>query len=140
MAVDPDLQQSQKRELNCLATAIYFEARGEPDLGQAAVAQVILNRVKSAHYPKSVCGVVFQNSRARHRCQFSFACDGKADVPRDASAWQRARHIAKLTADGDWRVWSIGDATLYHADYVNPNWAPKVTRVSSIGAHVFYIE
>ena len=92
-AREPDVAPSS-HELDCLTTAIYFEARGEPDIGQAAVAQVVLNRVKSERYPKSVCGVVYQNSRARNRCQFSFACDGKSDVPREAAAWRKARETA----------------------------------------------
>ncbi len=140
LARDPDLVEAQERELNCLATAIYFEARGEPEVGQVAVAQVILNRVNSRRYPKSVCGVVFQNSKWRNRCQFSFACDGKSDVPKEKTAWQRALQLAKAATEGQRRIWSVGKATLYHASYVRPSWAPKVTMVSSIGQHAFYVE
>jgi len=138
-AQEPDFVAYSK-DVKCLATAIYFEARGEPVAGQAAVAQVVLNRLRSDRYPKSVCGVVYQNAQARNRCQFSFACDGKSDVPREAAAWSRARNVAADALAHRREVWAVGDATLYHARYVSPTWAPKVTLVSSIGQHMFYIE
>ena len=127
-------------ELKCLATAIYFEARGEPVAGQKAVAQVVLNRTKSERYPHTVCGVVYQNADRRNRCQFSFACDGKPDVPKEAAARLRARCQAADCLRDPPETWVLGDATLYHARYVNPSWAPKVTLVSSIGQHLFYVE
>ena len=127
-------------ELHCLATAIYFEARGEPVAGQFAVAQVVLNRVKSGWYPPSICGVVYQNADRRNRCQFSFACDGKPDVPKEATAWAQSQHIADECLHHPPHIWVLGDATLYHADYVNPSWAPKATLVASIGQHLFYEE
>jgi spore germination cell wall hydrolase CwlJ-like protein len=139
-ARDPDLAAFHGRELRCLAQAIYFEARGEPELGQVAVAQVVLNRVKSGHYPTSVCGVVFQNWRARNGCQFSFACDGKSDDPKNPKAWRRARAIAMAALAGNSGTWMVGGATLYHARYVSPDWAPRVTLVSEIGQHIFYVE
>jgi spore germination cell wall hydrolase CwlJ-like protein len=139
-ARDPDLAEFHRHELKCLAQAIYFEARGEPELGQVAVAQVVLNRVKSGYYPRSVCGVVFQNWRWHNRCQFSFACDGKSDDPKNRKAWQRARTIAMEALKGTRGTWMVGSATLYHARYVNPDWAPRVTRVSAIGQHIFYVE
>jgi spore germination cell wall hydrolase CwlJ-like protein len=138
-AREPDFV-TYTRELKCLATAIYFEARGEPEAGQVAVAQVVLNRLKSARYPKSVCGVVYQNSRARNRCQFSFACDGKPDVPKEAGAWRKARRIAAEALTHPPQAWALSSATLYHARYVKPRWAAKVTLVSSIGQHLFYVE
>ena len=127
-------------ELKCLAAAIYFEARGEPVAGQKAVAQVVLNRTRSERYPDTVCGVVYQNAARHNRCQFSFACDGKSDIPREAEAWLRARNIAADCLREPPQTWVLGDATLYHARYVNPSWAPKVTLVSSIGQHLFYVE
>ncbi len=123
-----------------MAKAIYFEARGEPVLGQAAVAQVVLNRANSGRYPRTICGVVYQNYRWRNRCQFSFACDGKPDVPKEAKAWERARQLASMALKGAGSVWMVGGATLYHADYVSPAWAPKVLQVSTIGQHIFYVE
>jgi spore germination cell wall hydrolase CwlJ-like protein len=138
-AREPDFVAFSK-DMKCLATAIYFEARGEPVAGQVAVAQVVLNRLRSIRYPKSVCGVVYQNWQAHNRCQFSFACDGKSDVPLEAAAWGRARNIAAEALAHPPSVWVLGSATLYHARYVKPAWAPKVTLVSSIGQHMFYVE
>ena len=139
MARDPDVVAHTK-EMKCLATAIYFEARGEPEMGQVAVAQVILNRERSNRYPDSVCEVVYQNAELRNRCQFSFACDGKSDIPKEASAWQKALRIAAEALRRPTQIWALASATLYHADYVDPYWAPKVTLVSSIGQHLFYNE
>jgi spore germination cell wall hydrolase CwlJ-like protein len=138
-AREPDFT-TYTHELKCLATAIYFEARGEPVAGQKAVAQVVLNRTKSDRYPKSVCGVVYQNAQRHNRCQFSFACDGKPNIPKEAAAWMLARVIAADCLRVPPQTWVLGDATLYHARYVKPSWAPKVTLVSSIGQHLFYVE
>jgi spore germination cell wall hydrolase CwlJ-like protein len=138
-AREPDFVAYSK-EMKCLATAIYFEARGEPVVGQVAVAQVVLNRLRSDRYPDTVCGVVYQNAQRHNACQFSFACDGKADVPHEAAAWRRARNVAADVLARRRQVWTLGSATLYHARYVNPAWAPKVMLVSSIGRHMFYVE
>ena len=78
------------KELWCLATAIYFEARGESYRGQVAVAQVVLNRVKDHRYPDTICGVVFQNQSRRNSCQFSFACDGIPETINDSKSWAQA--------------------------------------------------
>ena len=83
-----------KKQQKCLAEGIYFEARGEPEAGQAAVAQVILNRVRNPAYPDTICGVVYQNKNWRNRCQFSFACDGRSEVIAERSQWDDARRIA----------------------------------------------
>ncbi|MFK5978614.1 MAG: cell wall hydrolase [Rhizobiaceae bacterium] len=127
-----------KRQQKCLAEGIYFEARGEPVRGQAAVAQVILNRVKNPAYPKSICGVVYQNKNWRNRCQFSFACDRIRDRVRNKKLWSVARHIATETSAG--RIWfpQVGSSTHYHAIYVSPKWAKKMKKVGKIGLHVFY--
>lgn len=127
-----------EKERRCLATGIYFEARGETYYGQLAVAEVILNRVASVEYPDTVCEVVFQNAHRRNACQFSFACDGKADRPRDQLAWKKARRIAKYSMMGVPRQPVIGDATHYHADYVAPHWASAFTQIAKIGKHIFY--
>ena len=127
-----------KKEQRCLAEGIYFEARGEPKAGQAAVAQVILNRVRAPSFPGSVCGVVYQNRHWRNRCQFSFACDGIRDRIRSRRHWTIAQDIAKAVADG--RVWfrDVGSSTHYHADYVNPRWNRRMEKVATIGRHIFY--
>ena len=130
----------QMAEENCLARAVYFEARSESELGQLAVAKVILNRVKDPEYPKSICGVVYQGSGRRNSCQFSFACDGLPDDVRSAAAWSNSKRIAQMAISGDAKVAAVGSATNYHADYVNPAWAKSMRRLIKIGHHVFYEE
>lgn len=127
-----------KREQHCLTAGIYFEARGEPVRGQAAVAQVILNRVRNPHYPDTICGVVYQNKRWRNRCQFSFACDRIPDRVRNKQSWEIAEYVARETTEG--RIWlaNVGSSTHYHATYVRPRWASKMERVGRIGLHIFY--
>lgn len=122
-------------EWQCLKTALYFEARGESLQGQFAVAEVILNRVDSPLYPKSVCGVVNQGSRAG--CQFSYACDGHKDVMGEKTAADRAGRIARLMLDGAPRRLTDG-ATHFHTRAVRPGWAHRFPRTAAIGAHLFY--
>jgi cell wall hydrolase len=132
------LRRTRLAEENCLARAIYFEARSESELGQLAVAKVILNRVKDPDFPKSICGVVYQGSGRRNSCQFSFACDGLADDVRQPAAWSQSKRIAQKALAGDQTVRVIGTATNYHADYVNPKWAKSMKRLIKIGRHIFY--
>ncbi|WP_309604464.1 cell wall hydrolase, partial [Phenylobacterium sp.] len=124
------------RELDCLTQAVYFEARGETPRGQAAVAQVVLNRVKHPAFPKTVCAVVFQGA-ATHGCQFSFACDGSMRRGREAGAWDRARRIASRALSGAVAA-DIGSATHFHTTGVAPGWGPRMLRVTQVGLHVFY--
>ena len=128
----------QLAEENCLARAVYFEARSESELGQLAVAKVILNRMKDPEYPNTICGVVYQGSGRRNSCQFSFACDGLPDDVRSASAWANSKRIAQKAIGGDAKVAAVGTATNYHADYVKPKWAKSMKRLIKIGRHVFY--
>lgn len=121
----------------CLAQAIYFEARGEPFEGRMAVAQVVRNRVADRRYPGDVCGVVFQNAHRRHACQFSFACDGRSDRPRDTAAWRDAVDLARLVNAGGLRDLTSA-ATHYHADYVAPDWGKAFAATVTIGRHLFY--
>jgi len=125
-------------EENCLARAVYFEARSESELGQLAVAKVILNRTKDPDYPKTICGVVYQGSGSRNSCQFSFACDGLPDDVRQPGAWANSKRIAQKAMSGDQSVRAIGTATNYHADYVNPKWSRNMRRLIKIGHHIFY--
>jgi len=127
-------------EENCLAKAVYFEARSESELGQLAVAKVILNRVKDPNYPKTICGVVYQGSDRRNSCQFSFACDGVADEVKSQEAWDHAKLIAQKAIAGDQTIRIIGTATNYHADYVRPKWAKDMRKLIKIGRHIFYSE
>lgn len=128
----------QGRQRRCLATAIYFEARGEPERGQLAVAQVVMNRVRSSIYPDTICGVVYQGQRQRKGCQFSFTCDGIADIPKEKEQWTQANRLAKNVLDG--KVWlsEIGHATHYHANYVRPAWRRQMKHVKKVGQHIFY--
>jgi len=124
------------RDLDCLAEAVYYEARGEDARGQAAVAQVVLNRVKHPAFPKTVCGVVFQGV-GQHGCQFSFACDGSMHGRREASAWSRARRIAARALSGV-ALAEVGSATHFHTTGVDPAWGGQMRRVAQVGMHVFY--
>lgn len=127
------------KAFKCLAQAVYFEARSEPFEGQVAVAYVILNRVKDRRYPNSICEVVFQNENRRHRCQFSFACDGLSDNPYEMVAWNVARRVAGGTlknASSD----VTGRSTHYHAKYVSPRWAKFLQPTIQVGSHLFYRE
>ncbi|TBY75439.1 cell wall hydrolase [Rhizobium leguminosarum] len=126
------------QEQQCLASGIYFEARGESVKGQAAVAQVILNRVRNPSYPKTICGVVYQNEDWRNRCQFSFACDSIKDRVNSEYHWRVARDVAMAVTSG--KIWlpQVGSATHYHAVYVRPKWAKTMEKVGRIGLHVFY--
>lgn len=123
------------RDLECLTQAVYYEARGETPAGQAAVAQVVLNRVRHPAFPKSVCAVVFQ--RAFGVCQFSFACDGSMRRGREPGAWSRARKVAGRAIAGEVMA-GVGNATHFHTINVSPGWGPRMVRVQQVGLHVFY--
>ena len=127
----------EERERRCLSTAIYFEARGEPTRGQVAVGQVIMNRVRSPQFPETICGVVYQGQMAPG-CQFSFACDGKTDIPRNDAQWAKAQELSKQITSG--QVWlpEVGYSTFYHANYVRPGWVNAMNKIDKIGRHIFY--
>ncbi len=124
------------RQLDCLTQAVYYEARGETPRGQAAVAQVVMNRVNSPSFPKTICGVVFQGAASRG-CQFSFACDGSIGRAVETDAWDRARIIAERTLSGVVLA-DIGTATHFHTTAVQPEWGPQMLRVAQVGLHIFY--
>lgn len=125
------------REFECLATALYFEARGESIEGQFAVAEVILNRVDAPQYPDSICDVVYQGASSGGGCQFSFACDGLPERIGERRAFERAAKIARLMKDGAPRLLTEG-ATHFHTRSVNPRWSRAFARTAAIGAHLFY--
>ncbi len=131
-------QEFRARELRCMTAAIYFEARGEPRLGQIAVAQVVMNRVRANVYPDTICGVIFQGQWNRNACQFSFACDGKPERPNNKALWERSEELAREVMRGEHWLTDIGYATHYHATYVRPHWARHFNRVKQIGQHIFY--
>nr|WP_246100848.1 cell wall hydrolase [Palleronia caenipelagi] len=124
-------------EWQCLAEALYFEARGEKVKGVFAVAEVILNRVDSRKYPNSVCGVVNQGTGRKYACQFSYTCDGIPDRVSEPKAWARMGKIARLMLDGAPRHLTNG-AMFYHTKAVSPSWSRKFQRTATIGAHYFY--
>lgn len=125
------------RAVQCLSTAIAYEAAYEPVEGQQAVAEVVLNRTRHPAYPKTVCGVVFAGSQRRTGCQFSFTCDGSLARRLPEKVMAIARAIAASALDGG-NPARVAGATHYHADYVSPYWAPSLTRITKIGAHIFY--
>jgi hypothetical protein len=125
------------RALRCMTQAIYYEAATEPDAGQRAVAQVILNRVAHPSYPDTVCGVVFQGSERTTGCQFSFTCDGSMLRAPARMWWDRAQKVAEAALAG--AVYGpIGFATHYHTLQVHPYWASSLQTVGVIGNHIFY--
>jgi hypothetical protein len=121
----------------CLTEAIYYEAASEDIIGQRAVAQVVLNRVRHPAYPKSVCGVVYQGSERGTGCQFTFTCDGSLARAPNPALWNRARVIADAALSGSVET-SVGTATHYHTRWVRPYWAPTLDKMRVIGAHIFY--
>ena len=126
------------REFRCMATAVYHEARGESFKGQVAVGQVIMTRVRSDYYPNTICGVVFQGQWNRNACQFSFACDGRTDAPKNGKLWDKSIEVAKKVISGKAFIKEIAEATHYHATYVSPKWRRKMQKIKRIGVHIFY--
>ncbi|WP_442800396.1 cell wall hydrolase [Sphingomonas sp. STIS6.2] len=128
------------RALFCLTTAIYYEAASEPDAGQRAVAQVILNRVRHPAFPASVCGVVYQGPHsggAPAACQFSFACDGATARAPARLAWVRAERNAAMVLAG-YVYAPVGLATHYHTYAVTPPWSRSLVMTAVVGAHFFH--
>lgn len=128
---------AQARALECLTSAIYYEAGQEPTDGQRAVAQVILNRSRHPAFPSSVCGVVYEGSTRQTGCQFTFTCDGSMARTPMAASWDQARKVAVAALAGSVYP-NVGNATHYHADYVVPYWASSLAKTAVVGAHLFY--
>jgi spore germination cell wall hydrolase CwlJ-like protein len=126
-----------RQALNCLTQAVYYEAGASGPAAGAAVAQVVLNRVRHPAFPKSVCGVVYEGSQLQTGCQFTFTCDGALQRGRDPAAWEEARKVALRALDGR-VVAAVGTATYYHADYVFPAWATTLVKMATVGPHIFY--
>lgn len=124
-------------EWRCLAEALYFEARGETVKGQFAVAEVILNRVKSERFPASLCGVINQGTGKKYQCQFTYTCDGNAEVIAEPRAFARVGKVARMAMDGKVPPLTEG-ATHYHTTAVRPRWSQIYTRTARIGVHLFY--
>lgn len=120
-------------EQDCLANTVYFEAGLEPLEGQVAVAEVVLNRMRSGRYPATICGVVLQPA------QFSYVRGGRIPrVDRTSEMWRRAVGVARLAQAGTATRLLPADTLWYHADYVAPAWGPRLNRTTKIGLHIFY--
>ena len=132
--------------LVCLALNTYHEAKNQSMIGQVATAQVVMNRVADSRYPNTVCEVVKQGPKykgsdvpVRHKCQFSWFCDGKSDEPKkDSEAWFKAQDYARIVLSGRIVLDVTEGATHYHATYVRPAWAKTKTRTTRIERHIFY--
>lgn len=139
----------QALEISCFATGLYHEARGESREGQLAVAQVILNRMKSSAYPDTACGVIYQNAHMRNRCQFSFACDRRSDSTENSKIYAELRQLAEHALRLGQAPFAtefprankqekLQEITHYHTKAVSPSWGRKIEKVATIGAHIFY--
>ncbi len=129
--------EEMNRQMQCLAEAVYYEARSETPSGQIAVAEVIMNRVRDHRYPNTACDVVYQGATRTTGCQFTFTCDGALDRGPRGSKWDAAKSIAAhvfLDLDEP----RTAGATHYHATYVNPVWNAGLIKTSKIGTHIFY--
>ncbi len=135
--LDAQPKASGDAHWRCLAEALYFEARGETVKGQFAVAEVIMNRVKSTRFPGSVCGVINQGTGRKYQCQFTYTCDGNSEAINEPRAWDRVAKVARAMLDGRAPALTNG-ATHYHTTAVNPRWARVYTRTAAIGVHLFY--
>jgi cell wall hydrolase len=129
---------SLARAKHCLASAIYFEARGEPLDGQIAVGQVVLNRVFTGFYPDDVCAVVYQNAGRFRSCQFTFACDGTPLSIKEPEAWTLAETMASELLSGALYQDQVAGATHFHAIYVHPVWTKEMQEKAKFGSHIFY--
>ena len=129
----------------CLAEAMYYEARDQGWRGMLAVGVVIQNRVDNARYPMDICGVVRQGryrngNPVRHKCQFSYYCDGKPERPAEKEAWTTAQDLATLLTTTEVEVAGLEDATHYHAVWVQPSWSTHLEKRQQIGGHIFYAQ
>ena len=125
-------------EFQCLAEALYFEARGESVKGQFAVAEVILNRVDSATFPNTVCGVVHQGTGRKFACQFTYTCDGREEVIHEPAAYAQVAKVASIMLKDEEARGLTDGATFYHTLHVAPRWSRKFDRTATIGVHHFY--
>tara|TARA_R100001594_G_scaffold100148_1_gene134678 strand:+ start:20994 stop:21491 length:498 start_codon:yes stop_codon:yes gene_type:complete len=139
-----DSKAEEKGPVFCMAEAIYFEARGEPDIGQIAVGMTIRNRAfRSLKYPANICEVVRQGrylngNPVRNKCQFSYWCDGKPERVKNEKAWKKAVRFAKIVLSGGLEIVGLEKITHYHTKEVSPKWSQKLIHKVTIGSHKFY--
>ncbi len=137
--VDAQPEAEGDEQWRCLSEALYFEARGETVKGQFAVAEVIMNRVKSSRFPSTLCGVIKQGTGRKYQCQFTYNCDGYKDVIAEKLAFARVSKVARATIDGAEGLGSLTvGATHYHTSAVSPAWARTYKKTARIGVHLFY--
>jgi spore germination cell wall hydrolase CwlJ-like protein len=130
-------EADRTRAIECLTSAVYYEAAVEPIEGQRAVAQVVLNRARHPAYPNSVCGVVFQGAERSTGCQFTFTCDGSLARAPHPGLWRQARQIAEAALAG--AVYKpVGWSTHYHTNWVVPYWSSSLVKAANVGTHIFY--
>lgn len=134
---DLGLFKGVDKQLDCLSRAVYYEARSEDTVGQMAVAEVVMNRVRDPRFPKTICDVVYQGQYRDTGCQFTFTCDGSVRQKPVGGAWDRAKDVALHVMLGLNKP-VTNKATHYHTDYVNPYWAPGLVETAEIGTHIFY--
>lgn len=128
--------EDRERALTCLASAAWYEAGGD-EVGQQAVAQVVLNRLRHPAFPKTVCGVVFQGAERKTGCQFTFTCDGALARTPSPDAWRKARAVAGKALDG-FVMKKVGTATHYHTDWVVPYWSASLDKITAVDTHLFF--
>jgi spore germination cell wall hydrolase CwlJ-like protein len=133
------IEKSDNVEFLCLAKNIYHEAKNQSYSGMLGVGQVTINRTKSSYWPDNICDVVYEGAERKNKCQFSWTCDDRVDsVDFSSRAWSKALSAAHSTIGEHIDV--VGEATHFHADYVSPYWATKLTRITKIDNHIFYKE
>lgn len=135
MEIDSNIKLAA--EVECMAQAVYYEARSETISGQRAVAEVILNRVNNKHFPNTICGVVYEGSERSTGCQFTFTCDGSMDIAPKGKGWDRSVKVANLVMSKGYAP-STHWATHYHTTEVNPKWSSTMRMTRQVGNHVFY--
>lgn len=133
----PVAAESNSASRQCMAENLYHEARGEEAVAIVAVGKVVMNRVDSKRFPNTVCGVVRQGGERRHKCQFSWRCDGRSDKIRDARAWKKMLLLADVALSRQYADPTNG-ATFYHATTVSPYWIKDMQRKVQLGRHIFY--
>lgn len=127
------------KERNCLAEAMYYEARGEGISGQKAIAEVVFQRMRTKGYPGTICSVVYEGANLHHACQFSFTCDGELRRSKSPQAWEDAKYLAAEIMTGAEPLSDLtGRATSFHAVNVSPEWSYTMVKTTQIGNHIFY--
>ena len=123
-------------EHECLALAIYWEAKAEPQEGLEAVGHVVMNRLRDARFPNTICAVTKEGGE-RPGCQFSWYCDGRSDVPAEAANWDRAQVTANALMRGELQD-NTGGALFFHATRLASPWRVPREQTAEVGGHVFY--